>query len=65
MMQYIVREMLQSADICIAILSILNNLDASQWMQTFGPDLTTSTILPFLYSAARQPPPLLKAASIK
>jgi hypothetical protein len=51
MMQVIVRTMLneKQSDVCIAILSVLNNLDATQWMQTFGHDLTNSVILPFLY----------------
>ena len=67
MMASIVREMLneKQADVCIAVLSILNNLDGTQWVQTFSPDVTHSVVLPFLVSAARSPPPLLKAASIK
>ena len=67
MMSRIVREWLsdKQCEVCIAILSILNNLDASQWRQTFDAELTHSVILPFLYTSARQLPPLLKAASIK
>jgi len=67
MMSRVVREWLndKQCEVCIAILSILNNLDASQWRQTFDAELTHSVILPFLYTSARQLPPLLKAASIK
>jgi len=67
LMTSIVSQMLneKQSEICIAIMSILNNLDAVQWRQIFESDLTNQVILPFLYSASRQPPPLLKAASIK
>ena len=67
MMSRVVREWMsdKQCEVCIAILSILNNLDASQWRQTFDAELTHTVILPFLYASARQLPPLLKAASIK
>jgi hypothetical protein len=55
MMSRIVREWMndKQCEVCIAILSILNNLDASQWRQTFDAELTHSVILPFLYTSAR------------
>lgn len=62
---FIVKQPIQS-DITIAILNILNNLNASQWNQVFKPEFTLNQILNgFIYQASKQPPPLLKAASIK
>ena len=55
LMSRVVREWMndKQCEVCIAILSILNNLDASQWRQTFDAELTHSVILPFLYTSAR------------
>jgi hypothetical protein len=55
LMTSIVSQMLneKQSEICIAIMSILNNLDAVQWRQIFENDLTNQVILPFLYSASR------------
>lgn len=55
----------QQADVSIAILSILNNMDANQWKAVFSPQTTEGKILGALIYQAGKAPPLLKAASIK
>jgi hypothetical protein len=50
---FIMKQAIQS-DITIAILNILNNLNASQWNQVFPPEFTLNQILNgFIYQASK------------